>query len=243
MLAFHRMRKTWQDRVAAYISLTNFSRSKFIEGGIPAAKIFVKPNFVYPDPGTGDSTGNFALFVGRLSPEKGVRTLLRTWLRTPDIPLQIIGGGTLNDEIRTQIMEAGLQRVELRGPLPHDQVLAIMKKACFLLFPSECYENFSLSVLEAFACNLPVIASRLGTMAEIIEDRRTGLLFTPGDSEDLAAKVEWGWTHREEMADMGAEARLEYERKFTANRNYQMLMGIYTGIHHKRRYVFQEDDS
>lgn len=89
------------------------------------------------------------------------------------------------------------------------------------------YETFGMTIAEAFATGLPVLASRLGAMAEIVADGRTGLLFEPVNSEDLAAKVEWAWTHPREMAEMGREARREYEAKYTARRNYKMLMEIY----------------
>ncbi|HXG31487.1 MAG TPA: glycosyltransferase family 4 protein, partial [Thermodesulfobacteriota bacterium] len=101
------------------------------------------------------------------------------------------------------------------------------RKSQVLVFPSEWYEGFPMTVAESYACGLPVIASRLGAMAEIVDDGRTGLLFEPGNPEDLAAKVEWAWTHPKEMAEMGQEARREYEERYTAERNYEILMGIY----------------
>jgi len=109
-------------------------------------------------------------------------------------------------------------------------VIALMKGARCLVFPSEWYEGFPMTIAEGFACGLPVIASRLGAMAEIVEDERTGLLFEPGSAEDLAAKVDWAWTHPEEMAEMGWEARRQYAEKYTAERNYEMLMEIYARV-------------
>jgi glycosyltransferase involved in cell wall biosynthesis len=99
--------------------------------------------------------------------------------------------------------------------------------ARFLVFPSQCYEAFPVTIAEAYSCGLPVIAPRLGAMAEIVEDGRTGLHFSPGDPEDLAAKVEWAWTHAAEMEEMGRAARAEYEAKYTPERNYKILMDIY----------------
>jgi len=96
-----------------------------------------------------------------------------------------------------------------------------------LIFPSRWYEGFPMTIAEAYACGTPVIASRLGAMAEIIDDGRTGLHFTPGDADDLARKVEWAWTHPNEMRDMGRNARSEYETKYTAERNYTMLVDVY----------------
>jgi len=109
-------------------------------------------------------------------------------------------------------------------------VIAALKGALFLLFTSEWYETFGMAIIEAFACGVPVICSRLGALQEIVADGRTGLHFTPGDPEDLAQKVEWAWTHPEEMAAMGRAARAEYEAKYTAERNYEMLMEIYQRV-------------
>ncbi len=103
----------------------------------------------------------------------------------------------------------------------------LLKGAQFLVFPSECYENFPVTVVEAFACGVPVIGSRLGAMKEIVENGRTGLHFAPGDPDDLAAKIDWALTHPKSMEEVGREARAEYEAKYTATRNYQMLMDIY----------------
>jgi glycosyltransferase involved in cell wall biosynthesis len=105
-----------------------------------------------------------------------------------------------------------------------------MKRARFLVLPSELYETFGRVAVEAFACGVPVIASRLGAMQEIVEDGRTGLHFSPGDADDLAAKVEWAWTHPNEMQAMGRAARAEYEAKYTAEQNYRMLMEIYQKV-------------
>ncbi|RME69473.1 MAG: glycosyltransferase family 1 protein, partial [Chloroflexi bacterium] len=227
MLTVHRAIKTWTEQVDFYIALTEFARRKFIEGGLPADKIVVKPNFITPDPGMGDHEENYALFVGRLSPEKGVQALLRAWRRLRDVPLKVVGDGPLMKEVQEFVGREGLQEVEVPGRRPRDEVFRLMREARALVFPSEWYETFGMTIAEAFACGLPVIASRLGAMAEIVEEGRTGLLFEPGNPEDLAAKVEWAWSHPEEMAEMGREARREYTQKYTAERNYQILMDIY----------------
>ena len=228
MLAVHRRRRTWTRQVDCYIALTEFSRRKFIEAGLPAEKVVVKPNFVHPDPRARNGRGEYALFVGRLSPEKGLHTLLDAWQRLRDrVPLRIVGDGPLRPELEADASRRGLSGVSFDGRLPHDQTLEAMKGARFLVFPSEWYEPFGLTIAEAFACGVPVVASRLGAIEEIVEDGRTGLHFTPGDPDVLAAKVEWAWTHPERMEEMGRAARAEYEAKYTAERNYQMLMDIY----------------
>ncbi len=227
LLTVHRMLKTWTEQVDVYIALTEFARRKFLEGGLPEEKIVRKPNFVYPDPGTGAHDGGYALFVGRISSEKGVRTLLRAWQQLKGIPLKIVGEGPLREEAKRFVEREGLSEVELLGRQPREWVFHLMREARVLLFPSEWYEGFPMTIVEAFACGLPVIASRLGAMAEIVEDERTGLHFEPGNPEDLAAKVEWAWTHTAEIRRMGHEARHVYEAKYTADRNYERLMEIY----------------
>jgi glycosyltransferase involved in cell wall biosynthesis len=102
-----------------------------------------------------------------------------------------------------------------------------MQEASFLVFPSLCYEGLPMAILEAFACGLPVIASRRGAMAEAIEDCRTGLLFRPGDAHDLAATIAWAATHPAELARMRREARAEFEGRYTAGLNYQALIELY----------------
>ncbi len=230
MLTVHRLMKTWQEQVDLYIALTEFARRKFIEGGIPAEKIVVKPNFVAPDPGEGRHEGNYALFVGRLSPEKGVRTLLRAWKNLKGVPLRIVGDGPLIEEVQDFVREEGFSEVKVLGRQPREEVFRLMREARVLVFPSESYENFPVAIAEAFACGLPVVASRLGAMAEIVEHGRTGLLFEPGNPEDLAAKIARIWGHPKLLTEMGREARKEYERKYTAERNYNILMDIYNRV-------------
>jgi len=228
MLTVHRWLATWSEMVDCFIALSEFSRHKFIQGGIPAEKLAVKPNFVYADPGCRARSGEYALFIGRLSPEKRVITLLAAWQRLQvPIPLRIIGGGPEGESLEAHAKQMGLSDVRFFGQLPRDDVIAALKGARYLVFPSEWYENFPMTIAEAFACGVPVIASRLGAMQEIVEDGRTGLHFKPGDADDLAAKVDWAWTHPREMEEMGREARTEYEAKYTAERNYEMLMKIY----------------
>ncbi len=228
MLALHRTIKTWQDKVDTYIALTEFAKRKFIQGGLPPQKVIVKPNCVHPDPGMGQGQGGNALFVGRLSPEKGIRALLDGWksLNTA-VRLTIVGDGPGSTQIQKSIEARGIQNVEVLGRRPRDQVLRLMRDARFLVFPSECYESFPMSIAEAFACGTPVVAARVGAMVEVVEDGRTGLHFNPGDAADLAAKMEWLLTHPKDLVQMRKEARAEYEAKYTAERNYSMLIEIY----------------
>ena len=200
MLATHRALGTWSEKVNCYIALTEFARQKFIAGGLPAEKIVVKPNFLDPDPGMRDSAGEEAVFVGLLAEQKGVLTLLDAWQKfNIQIPLRIIGDGPLLEELRRRKEQAKLEGVSIEGRKSHDETLAAIRSARLLIFPSQWYECFPVTLVEAFACGVPVVASRLGAMAEIIEDRHTGILFNPGDPADLAQKIEWTATHPAEF--------------------------------------------
>jgi glycosyltransferase involved in cell wall biosynthesis len=214
--------------VNSYVALTNFAREVFIRGGLPAGRIFVKPNFVYPEPGERRTPGQYALFVGRLAPEKGVRMLVTAWEQLRKrIPLLIVGDGPLRSELEAQAGRRPVSGISFKGHLGRDEVLSAMKEARFVIVPSECYENFPVTICEAFSCGAPVICSRLGAMEELVRHGYTGLHFEPGDSRDLAAKVEWAWDHPAEMELLGREARNEYAAKYTPERNYEMLMEIY----------------
>jgi glycosyltransferase involved in cell wall biosynthesis len=238
MLTTHRWLQTWQKQVDVFIALSEFARTKFIEGGLPAEKIVVKPNSLAVDPGKRAENGAYALFVGRLSPEKGINTLLEAWRYLDNIPLKIVGDGPLMPVVQELKHRYNLERVEILGGRSHEDVLSLMKDARYLLFQSECYEGFPMTIVEAFACGLPVIGPDLGSVAEIIADDVTGLHFVPGDPNDLAAKVRWAWEHPDEMKRMGLATRQEYESKYTAKQNYQMIMEIYEraiAANHKRR--------
>jgi glycosyltransferase involved in cell wall biosynthesis len=231
MLAVHRVMGTWNSKVDVYLVATDFYRRKFIEGGLPSDKLVVKPHFISPDPGVrrDTGTGRDALFIGRLDPEKGVRTMMTAWKSLKDIPLDIRGSGQLEGEVRDVIQQEGLAgSVKVIGRLSREELTAKIQSSSFLVWPSEgFYETFGYVAVESFSCGVPVIASRIGVPGEIVTDGVTGLLFNPGDSLDLAAKVRWAWDHPDEMSQMGANARREYEEKYTADKNYEMLMNVY----------------
>jgi glycosyltransferase involved in cell wall biosynthesis len=231
MLEVHRRKNTWTEMVDCYVALTEFAREKMIQGGLPADKIRVKPNFVLPDPGPRTSDGDYALFVGRLVDLKGVGTLIKAWSKLPaSIPLVIAGDGPYRREMEKLISDFKLANVDYRGRLSRNETLATMKGARFLMFPSEWYEGFPVTIAESFACGVPVLCSRLGGMQEIVDDGRTGLHFTSGDAADMAEKVQWAWSNPEETSNMGLEARAEFEAKYSAERNFGMLTEIYERV-------------
>lgn len=223
----HNWLKTWVDKVDVYIALTEFAGKKLIEGGLPAHKVVVKPNFLaYPPKPSFDHNG-FAVFLGRLDAVKGLRTLLGAWQGMRDIPLKIIGDGPLRDELEEKKRRYGLSNIEFLGQLPFEECMKWLRQARFMVMPSLWYEMFPLTIREAFACGKAVLASNLGSMAELVTDGKTGLLFNPGDPQDLAKKARRMLENEEKVIEMGKNARAEFEAKYTAERNYEMLMGIY----------------
>jgi len=229
MLAVHWQLKTWEKMVDVYVVSTPFYRRKFIEAGFPEEKLVVKPHFV-EDPGVTHSDGGYALFVGRLAPEKGVPTLLRACNKLKKIPLKIRGDGPMLAEVQEAARKSG-GAIEMLPRLDREELSKVMSGARFLIWPSEgYYETFGYVAVEAFSCGVPVVASRVGVAEEIVQDQQTGLHFTAGNSGDLASQVEWAWEHPHEMEAMGRAARAEYEAKYTPERNYPMLLDIYRRV-------------
>jgi glycosyltransferase involved in cell wall biosynthesis len=225
MMGIHTALNTWSHAVDAYIALTEFARRKLIQGGLPAEKFHVKPNFVASDPGVGSGDGGYVLCVGRLSDGKGIDVLLEAWkLLETKIPLVIVGEGPLASEVASTARTIG---ADYRGPLSRHDVAECMRRASLLVFPSVWYEAFPLVIAEALACGLPVLASDAGSAADLIDHGRTGLHFRSGDPKDLAAKVETLWRDQELLGRMRKEARAEYEARYHSERNYARLMQIY----------------
>jgi glycosyltransferase involved in cell wall biosynthesis len=226
MLTVHRALGTWRGLVDVYLPCSEFARQKFIEGGMPAAKLVVKPNCLPSDPGVGAHEGGYALYVGRLVPEKGVERMLQAWrLLDPPLPLRIIGGGPL-ETLSAQHSPA----VEWLGWQPREAVLRAMKEAAFLVFPSEWYEGLPMTVLEALAVGLPVVTPGLGGVAELVRHEHSGLHYRTGDTAALAAAVDWLGSRPERLREMGLVARRTYEERFSAEHNYHMLMEIYERV-------------
>jgi glycosyltransferase involved in cell wall biosynthesis len=225
MLGFHRLRQTFSRQVDAFIVLNEFARQKFLRGGLPPEKLFLKPNFVDPDPSSGDGGETF-LFAGRLSPEKGIEILLAAWRESPDLPLlKIAGDGPLRAAVLDQI--GSIKNAEYLGRIPHAEVLAAMKSSKALIQPSTWYEMFPVNVVEAFACGLPVIASDAGALPEIVSNRTNGLLFQSGNSKDLGRKVRLLASDSGLCCTLRKHARQAFERYYQGDLNVRLLVQIY----------------
>ncbi len=225
MLAVHRALGTFAHRIDAYVALTEFQRQLMVTGGLPSEKIHVIPNFLEPDPGTVAQGRDSLLFVGRLAEEKGVRVLLDAARQRPAL-ICIAGAGPLSSEV-----EAAAAGGEVRylGELDRPSVLDEMRRASAVLIPSVWFEGFPVVVLEAFATGTPLIASRIGSLPEIVENGVTGLLVESGD-QALAEGLRWAQQHPDEMRRMGGNARMRYETAFRGEGHLAALTSLYRSV-------------
>jgi glycosyltransferase involved in cell wall biosynthesis len=224
--AAHNIFGTWRNKVQRYIVLSAFAKDKFVNSRlrIPVEKLVVKPNFV-ENRGRGDKTRqDFFLYVGRLSEEKGLRTLLNSSMSS-GFNLVIIGDGPLRTMVEQETSTN--HRLRYLGFQDPETVASYLKTSRALILPSVCYEGFPMVILEAFSTGTLVVASRLGAMAEIIQDHVNGLLFEPGNPADLAAKIREVHEHPGQSMELARTGYATYLESYTPERNYQQLMEIY----------------
>jgi glycosyltransferase involved in cell wall biosynthesis len=223
MVDIHHRRGTWQHKVDRFIAVSAFAKSKFVAAGFPADRITIKPNFAQDRPIGQSAARAGALYVGRLSAEKGIATLLRAWDGF-DAPLRLVGDGPMREVVERAASSSKIIAVGWKAPV---EVAEEMARAAFLVLPSVSHENFPMVILEAFSQSLPIIASRIPALEETIEDGANGLLFSAGDAGDLATKVNWALQHPGAMRNMGAKARRIYEEKYSPSVNFGQLTKIY----------------
>lgn len=230
MIMLHRWLKTYQNQVDAFITLTDFSKEKFASHGIPTYKIYVKPNFVVSPPTFPQNRKNFFLYVGRLSPEKGIQVLLDAWENLGQgVPLKLVGSGPLQD-----LVEQAATRhpnIEYLGQRPVEVVYRLLSQAQALIFPSLWYEGMPRTIIEAFSQSTPVIASKLGAMETMVKHQVTGLHFQPGNSESLAKEVRWLLNNHYLLENMREAVEKEFQSKYIAKNNYQQLIEAYNLAH------------
>jgi glycosyltransferase involved in cell wall biosynthesis len=194
-----------------------------VKGGLPADRIQVVSNFLEPDPGVSTGARSGFLFVGRLSEEKGASTLVRASALAPGL-VRVAGRGSLSPLVEAAGRAGDL---EVLGQLEKKAVFEQLRASVAMVLPSVWFEGMPVSVLEAFATGTPVIASRIGSLEEVIEDGATGLLARPGDAADLAGRLRWASDHPAEMRQMGSAARLAYETRYRGRTHLDALLSTY----------------
>lgn len=229
-MAVHDRIGTWSDKIAAFISLTTFAADKLGSFRIPREKIFVKPNSA-EDRGMGSGDGDYALFAGRLAPEKGIQTLIDADAAgSLCMDIVILGDGPMRDQLQRAAERPG-SRLIYKGFMAHDQILGFMRRARVLIMPSIGHEGgLPLVVIEGFSLGLPVIGANLGSVAETVRPGETGLLYPPGDHHTLASALAWFNQNPAAVRQMREGARAYYLATHTPERNYRRLIEIYEGV-------------
>lgn len=223
---FHKATQIYERNIDLFICPSAFMAGKLAQGGIPESKIRHLPNFVdvnayvpsYENEG-------YVLFMGRLSEEKGIMTLLKAMRRNPSTKLVIAGEGPLHAEIETYIETHGMKQVSLAGHKDGDALKSLLGAAAFLVLPSEWYENSPMVILEAFASGKPVVASSIGGIPESINDGKTGYLYDAGDEEALADCIDRMLKDSGTCLTMGRAARAKVEE--LCEGHYEKLMALY----------------
>jgi glycosyltransferase involved in cell wall biosynthesis len=231
----HNCRKTWVNKIDAVVALTRNAKNVFIRHGIPEGKIFIKSNFLVSSPEPSENSDDYCLFLGRLSSEKGVLNLIDAFkillsIIRVNISLKIIGDGPLRSVLEKTVKDHPITNIEILGKKSHAESMEILKKAKFVVIPSIWFEMFPMVLVEAFAHGKPVIASRVQNHSELIQDKKTGVLFNPADPEDLAVKMKWMIENEDARLEIGKNARKEFEEKYTAEKNFEILMNIYKKV-------------
>jgi glycosyltransferase involved in cell wall biosynthesis len=227
---------TWRHAVDRFIALTEFSRHKLIEGGIPAEKISVKPNFVEPSPEPGTGDGGYVLYAGRLTEEKGVQVLLDGWKNAPGMPpLWIVGDGPLRERVQNAAVTAS--NVHWLGMKSSEEVVFLMKHAKATLCPSLWYEGMPRVVIESLAVGTPVIASNIGGYPEMIVDGESGALFASGDAGALLNRIR-ELDEKAAWQSLRSTARLRFLAEYTGEKNFSVLLDIYRTAMFPRTGIF-----
>ncbi|MBF0123316.1 MAG: glycosyltransferase [Candidatus Omnitrophica bacterium] len=216
------------DRISRFIVLSQFSYDKFVEAGWPKDRMVIKPNsFAIDSRSCEENRQSFVLFAGALQPYKGVTMLVEAWeTHLKGIPLKIIGSGPLEEYVRAHAKGD----IEFLGQKTGEDVIWHMHRAALLVVPSEWYENCPRVVIEAYSCRLPVVASRLGALVEMVRDGETGLLFEPGNGADLAEKVRELFSLVDKRRLFSKQARECFDSSYAPEQDYRRLFEIYRGV-------------
>lgn len=232
MIALHRWLGTWQKHVDGFIALTDFQKKKMVGAGLPEEQIHIKPHFypAPPAPQPWEGREPKVVYIGRLGSEKGIHVLIDAWQQWGEAApvLEIIGDGPEKEGLVRVAAEGRISgKIRFAGQLPFAETQSRLAGSSLLILPSLCFEGFPMVIREAFALGVPVAASRLGSMPDIVTEGENGVLFVPGDAEDLLRKVREVWERPGRLAEMAGSARKAFEEKYTAERNYERLMEIY----------------
>lgn len=228
-LSRHTRRGTFINKIDAYIALTEHQRQVYISAGFPPDKIHVKPNFLAAPVQVREGEKKAAVFIGRLSREKGIKHMLSAWERV-QYPLWIAGDGPLREWVEAAIRDRGLTHVRYLGRLTREQMSEVYAQALCLVFPSVWYEGMSMVLLEALSAGVPILCSDAVAMAPDLEKAGCAVLYQSGHSVSLADSAAALLARPAECAAMGEKARRLYAEAYTAEKNWELLYALYTSV-------------
>lgn len=223
----HSIRNIYRRCIDRIIVHTDFIRQIYLAQGFSAEQLRIKPNFMPPLNGMPGEPGSGIVFMGRLDATKGVPTLLAAAEMTR-IPITIMGSGPLENQVREAA--AKLPNLTFLGAQPHDACLSVLRTARAMVIPSEWYESFPMTFVEAMAAGKPVIGSALGSLQSLIEESRAGLLFQAGSAADLAAALDRLGSDDALVTNLAMRAHQYYTLHLTPERNYEQLTTIYQEV-------------
>lgn len=230
MTALHKLIKTWNNKIDGYICLTEFSKNKLVNSSLKLdeSKIYIKPNFSFQKKNEAKKRENFYLFVGRLSEEKGIKTLLEL-AKKSEIKLKIAGTGEMQEEVLAASKQ--VPNIEFLGQKNKEELKELYSKCKALIFPSTWYEGFPMTIVEALSNGTPVICSKIGGLPEIINHNYNGLLFEANNTDSLVSSI---FDFEENKVNFYENAKKSYDDKYSSERNYKMLMSIYLNVISKK---------
>lgn len=226
----NRWNGSFRNNVDRYIALTEFAASRLAAGGLPRDKIAIKPNFLLDTPAAGSGDGSYILYTGRLSEEKGIHTLLKAWQKIDSpITLKLAGDGPLRQQLE-QYCHTHQLNVEFLGFCSRERVLQLVGDALLQVVPSEWYEGFPMVILEAYSCGTPVLASRIGSLNEIVQEGKTGFKFSVGDVDSLASSFRSILSNLGTVKSMRTTVRQVFLEQYTAECNLKRTQRIYEQV-------------
>lgn len=220
--------RIYEKSIDAVIAPSLFLKDKLVEFGFHRIPIFHIPNFVFPGKYVpGKSSGSYILYFGRVSRNKGLMTLCRAMKNNDHTVLKIAGEGEFEVELQRFVISEGLANVEFIGYTTGKALIDMIRGSLCTVIPSEWYENCPFSILESFALGKPVIGTNIGGIPELIEDGVDGLLFEPGNVDDLRECIEWMVENKEKALVMGRHGREKIEQRYSAEKHYEQLIKLY----------------
>jgi glycosyltransferase involved in cell wall biosynthesis len=226
MLSFHNFLNTWKNKIDGYICVSEFVKSQLMLGGFEGDNIYVKHNFVRTDIQPSFEDGDYYIFAGRLSEEKGIDILLKSF-KNNSKKLIVVGSGPMSDTVSAFAREN--PNVVYLGKRPLDEIYQLISKAKALIFPSKWHEPFGRTIVEAFAHGTPVIGSAMGGITELITNHYNGFLFNPHDEQGLEKAIRM-LESVQDIRTIRKNTYATYQKSFLPADNFSKIMSIYQQV-------------